>query len=299
MELCEYCKNNFTSKAVLTKHQKTAKYCIKIQNENKDTDIERIFLYDCSFCDKKFKSVELKEKHLKTSHLNRVKAEQIKQKPKNISIEEYDKLKLEIIILSERLAFEKKEHERTRAELETYKKEILNMAKEPKNVNTTTNNNTYKNKYKKIIQNLQPITNEDYKQLPLKLQEEHVFGGHLGYSNLIKENFENKIVCTDLSRKVIKYKKDDKIVTDTNAVNLLKDTFSAVNTKRMEVIENGYNRVNMTMEERLYHPITKESSDIVNFLRSGKESPFINKLSSTISNEFYVDNLNKNLQENN
>jgi hypothetical protein len=43
---CEFCKKKFVSKSNLYTHQNTAKYCLKIQGKNKETQ------FKCEFCDK-------------------------------------------------------------------------------------------------------------------------------------------------------------------------------------------------------------------------------------------------------
>jgi hypothetical protein len=46
---CSYCKKEFSSKSILTNHQKTAKYCLKIQ-ESAGLNVK--FLFKCEFCSK-------------------------------------------------------------------------------------------------------------------------------------------------------------------------------------------------------------------------------------------------------
>jgi len=46
---CSYCKKEFFSKSILTNHQKTAKYCLKIQ-ESAGLNVK--FLFKCEFCSK-------------------------------------------------------------------------------------------------------------------------------------------------------------------------------------------------------------------------------------------------------
>ena len=46
---CSYCNHEFSTKTSLTSHQKTAKYCLKIQS-SKGIDIK--FLFKCDFCSK-------------------------------------------------------------------------------------------------------------------------------------------------------------------------------------------------------------------------------------------------------
>ena len=55
---CQYCNKTYSSKGALNKHQKTAKYCIKIQNDLKPPDSPYIEfnLFNCEFCDKNLTS---------------------------------------------------------------------------------------------------------------------------------------------------------------------------------------------------------------------------------------------------
>lgn len=59
---CEFCNKTFESKSVLIRHQKTAKYCIKLQNNS--SNVENI-KYTCSFCSKEYTSNENLLKHQK------------------------------------------------------------------------------------------------------------------------------------------------------------------------------------------------------------------------------------------
>jgi hypothetical protein len=45
---CKYCKANFSTKTNLNQHQRTAKYCLKIQGKDKELK------YECGTCGKKF-----------------------------------------------------------------------------------------------------------------------------------------------------------------------------------------------------------------------------------------------------
>ena len=44
---CQFCKNKFTTLKILTTHQKSAKYCIKLQGVKGK-------YFNCDFCIKKF-----------------------------------------------------------------------------------------------------------------------------------------------------------------------------------------------------------------------------------------------------
>ena len=58
---CEYCKKDFSSSGNLAKHQKTAKYCIKIQKEQCENIVTT--QYTCDLCNKDFSSKHRLECH--------------------------------------------------------------------------------------------------------------------------------------------------------------------------------------------------------------------------------------------
>ena len=60
---CEYCKKKYSSKSNLNNHQKTAKYCLKIQNELGLSSCENKS-YRCKYCDKTFSSNQRLNYHL-------------------------------------------------------------------------------------------------------------------------------------------------------------------------------------------------------------------------------------------
>ena len=63
MNFCDYCKNEFNNKSNLTKHQKTSKYCLKIQEQSK-LKTEKI-VFSCEFCNKIISSKQMLTYHLK------------------------------------------------------------------------------------------------------------------------------------------------------------------------------------------------------------------------------------------
>ena len=44
MEICDYCRKSFATIYTLTRHQKTARLCLKLQ----DTEVPEV--YSCSYC---------------------------------------------------------------------------------------------------------------------------------------------------------------------------------------------------------------------------------------------------------
>ena len=49
---CQYCKRTFSTKGSLTNHQRTAKYCLKLQNKEKSVNQDDI--RKCNGCGKIF-----------------------------------------------------------------------------------------------------------------------------------------------------------------------------------------------------------------------------------------------------
>ena len=52
---CQHCEKDFSSQGNLIKHQKTAKFCLQIQNENNYQETE-VVTFPCIYCNKKFTS---------------------------------------------------------------------------------------------------------------------------------------------------------------------------------------------------------------------------------------------------
>ena len=98
--ICVFCKSEFCDKSTLNKHQKTSKYCIKIQLKNDPTKIIDTTCNQCTFCTKKLTTRYSLNSHLNTCKVKkRVKEEENKLK----SVEEkVEKLTQEIIQLKEK-----------------------------------------------------------------------------------------------------------------------------------------------------------------------------------------------------
>ena len=71
---CEYCQRTFASKSSLNYHQKTAKYCLKIQGKSESGK------YQCAFCDKTFT-----RKYLLTNHMKICENKEVRDLNKLIS----------------------------------------------------------------------------------------------------------------------------------------------------------------------------------------------------------------------
>ncbi len=187
---CEFCKKTFSSKSALTYHQKTAKYCLKIQG--KDFADKN---YTC-LCEKIFYNKHHYETHIKTC----------KKEIINDVIFYQEKIKeLEKIIIEKDILISKLE-----GSIEVYKEDhqaFVDIAKQPKNTTTTNNTKVLNIKSsldfddKMIIENALSSYNLDY-----------FLDGQKGVARfvvdtLLRDDENNfKYLCTDLGRAVFKYK---------------------------------------------------------------------------------------------
>ena len=214
--ICEYCKKNFANKSNLTVHQKTTKYCLKIQSElsNKIVDIEE---FNCKFCSKNFTTKTNLKMHEKTC---------TKKQEANL-LEEKDK-----IIEKQKILLEEKD--KLIEKLMT----MIQPVTVNNNTNTTTSNTQ---KINNIINNLTPITDEHMSEQSKYLNIDYIKKGVIGYVDYALEYpFKDKIVCVDFARKKIKYKNSDgDIVDDPDMVKLSQKFFKAIENVNTEIL-NSY-----------------------------------------------------------
>ena len=210
---CEYCKKEFQSKSVLARHQKTAKYCIKLQ-QNINTNIESIS-YKCSFCSKTYTSNENLLKHSKNC-LEKLKS--IISEKEEIILD----LEGEVAQLKEENRMIEIKTEKSMLEKQTkhLQSTVDEIAKQPR----TTNNN------KILITTPLDLSKESVKTaIDAGFSHEHLALGQKGvaqfaYNNILKDSDGKlKYVCTDPSRQIFQYKSNDgKIQKDIRATKLTK-----------------------------------------------------------------------------
>ena len=227
---CQFCNKNFSVKSSLKTHQKSAKYCIKIQNDlnkqNKD-----VISFNCEFCKKNFTSKHRYEGHMDicVSKLKKIidnKDKIIENKDKEL-IQVIENKDAELKVANDRInELELKlKTQRLEIENELYKQDrdtITELAKQPKITNNTQN---------KIIvaTPLDLSSNRLSSIIDSNLSEEHLTMGQKGiaqfaYNNFLKDD-EGKLkyVCTDPSRQIFQYKnKEGDMEKDVRASKLTK-----------------------------------------------------------------------------
>ena len=207
---CTFCHKSFTRKSNLDNHLKTAKYCLKKREQDALT---------CSGCKNIFSSKQKLEVHQYSCHDFSKHQETIRQE-----------------ITTERLTEENKQLKLKVQELED---RIYNIALKGAQRPTTTFkqiNNTY---YQAI---LKPVDFKSFAESAENLTLEHVLKGPAGYAEFALEYpLRNGVVCTDYSRRKVKYK-DSKgsIKVDPEMTTLSTEFFRSINSKSKELInEHG------------------------------------------------------------
>jgi plasmid stabilization system protein ParE len=323
MNKCNHCSKDFSSKSALTTHQKTAKYCLDLQGKT----IEDIETFICNFCDKEFTLKCVLIKHMERCKNKKYEDEKIKFEEEKTFEKQIEELKETIIDKDEKINelkieirdlknnFENKIESKDEyiskleAKIEKLENTIAKIAEKPTTTNNTTTNNNQK--YQQIIQNLTPITEEHYIEIQDMLTEEHILNGIQGYIEATSHIFEDKAVCTDLSRKIIKYKDSQgNIITDPKMDRLILKIFKYLAEKNKELAqeylkklsdrcdelakENMAKTISQAKFEYEYDKIDEQKDEIIanrndiEEIAQGKDNNFKSKYVEKVCNKIYI-----------
>ena len=204
------------NKSSLNYHQKTAKYCLKIQCKEST-------IYTCKDCDK-----NLSTKQHYTIHIERC------LKKKNNIIKNFEEEK--IIDKDKKIKELQDQIERLQSELA-----IIARTAASKPINIQNNNQKINN----TINNLIPITDEHLKDQVQYLTMEHIKNGTNGYVQYALEfPLKDRITCTDFSRRKIKYKDSEgNLVDDPEMTKLSQKFFKAIEEKNSTLINDYLNEI--------------------------------------------------------
>ena len=220
--ICKYCDKEFTLQGNLLKHQKTTKYCIKIQKERsesvEDTDIKS---FNCEYCKKNFTTKNNLSRHYKSciekyKKLLSLSETKLNEKDQHILNLEQKNRELEEQLKIVRLEVENEMYKERTEKLESTVEE---MAKQPKHV---TNNQN-----KIIIAAPLDLSRDSITEALQNFSDNHLVQGQKGvakfaYDNMLKDKDGKLIyICTDPSRQIFQYKNDQgKIEKDVRATRL-------------------------------------------------------------------------------
>jgi hypothetical protein len=220
---CQYCKKTFKTTSNLNYHIKNAKYCLTLRNENSDGN------FQCKNCLKNFSS-----KQIKDIHENKCKANIKDIMNENMILKEKFKEKLQnkdekIKELKEQLT----EKDKKITELENQIERLAIIA-----INRPTHVQNNNQRINQIINNLTPITEQYLKDQAEFLTIEHIKDGVDGYVKYALDYpLKDKIVCTDFSRRKIKYKDEEgNLIDDPEMLKLSQKLFKAIEEKNASLV---------------------------------------------------------------
>jgi hypothetical protein len=204
MATCEFCEHQFSSGSNMYAHQKTAKYCLTIQNDQKGkTTVSTEFR--CEACNKVFRSSFNLQRHASTCVAIKIANKR-------------DLLQKQVKMLKKKLTNQRKTFEKQICKREVQLAEanatIKDLAARAIDRPTTQNNQTNN---KQVI-NLAPfeLTEEKAKAIfDAEYNESYFLDGPKGLARFVNnhilktEKGETIYACFDASRCVFKYKNED------------------------------------------------------------------------------------------
>ena len=259
---CEFCNKSFTTKIVLKTHQKTAKYCLKLQNKKSEEK------FQCIYCSKSFNVKYNYDVHL-TGHLT---------DPVTVKIKE-DNIKMEEEIKQLRIKLEQKDEvlknalEQIRIFQEQNQKLLMKAVSTPKNTYNTVN-----------IEHFTPITQQHLDDNVKNLTLEHINKGPRGYAEyMINYPCKNSLVVTDIARMIFKYKDENgNLCVDIEARNLINKISKSIDPHNRELITkaiadiNSNKRIDVLEQLKRISELAEYSNGIG--LMDGTPSDFSRKL---------------------
>ena len=203
---CEFCKRTFVNKHTLKYHQKTAKYCLKIQNKPQDNSCN----FKCPDCHKNFTSHYNLDRHINKCSLKFARSRQENKQlitESNKLSSDLQEYKSKYLTLLEEHNDLKRDYERKIQVLQDKLENVaIQAARKPTHTNTTYN----RNQINTIIQNMSPVTDESFNSNTHHLTIEHLKRGVKGYVEYaLNYPSKDRVLCVDYSRRKIKYKDSD------------------------------------------------------------------------------------------
>jgi len=245
---CQYCKKILKNKITLNRHQKTTKYCLKIQGENECTK------FMCNICNK-----SLTTKWNLENHINICKKSKIYIK--NLEIKN-----LKLLEKNKNLEKELKE---SKIQIQNLQDKLENVAIKAVSRPITTNNNNRSIHINNIIQNLQPIKNDELERCGEQLTLDHHMEGAEGYARFALDvPFKEKLACLDVNRRKFKYKDDvGEVIEDEGLHKMFEKFCKAVLDKSSDLSQENYDR----LAEEFGKKFVDENCDTSEYTRALEE----------------------------
>ena len=154
-------------------------------------------------------------------------------------------------------------HEKTYIKLLEQMNELKLEIAQMKNNQATTNVNNRN----VVVNNLQPITDEDIQEQIENLTLDFILEGAKGFADFANSYpFKDRVLCTDKSRKKLRYRDEDgELVEDGGGHKLIQKFFQAISTRNEELINAEYNILQQEVES-IAHNGRAYTSDLTSLL---------------------------------
>lgn len=265
--LCSFCKNKFSSKSSLNHHQKTAKYCIELQGGKLPT------LFKCIYCSKVLSTKQNLNIHKNNCFsYNKHTYEKKWQEEKQLLINEYE-LRLNTTV--DKLSLLQKQLTQKNEIIKDLQNKLENVALRAVS-RPTTSNKTQINNY---IQKMEIVTNQCLSENVDNLTIDHIKKGAEGYAEYALEYpLKNRMICSDYSRRKVKFKdKDGIVITDPEMTVLAKKFFNSIKEKNKELICQSANELKERLgDENVMDTVLKlfDYKEAVNRASDGEKTDF-------------------------
>ena len=278
---CNFCKKSYTSQSNLNNHQKTAKFCLSLQNKLNNGELIR-----CEFCLKEFATKKYLNQH------NDI-CKQKKVEEQNDVKNELENYKKEIIELKIKLQLK----DEIIKKLEKQNKELLNRPTTTSIVNNNDNRqqNQYNIQFNQLFEKL-PILNEE--NVNNRLNELSTVDKINQYdlNNFYKGALENMIYqlkdlsfCTDPSRKMVVIKDETQKSIKLNAEEFLSKSF----TLGSESIKNHITFADQIVNERVDNNDPHITTEMLDSFNEDRDK-FIRRMETDQENFFLSSNNTNN-----
>lgn len=305
--VCLYCKKTFSTQHNLTFHQKTAKFCLEIQ-QNTSVPLSDITKDDlrCVYCSKSFTTkpnlnthlgiCKLKQEHDKLEQ-QRIQYEIELEKERlryntelNKIILEKDKinelLQQEVRMLKEQLALKNTEFSSMLEKLSQSQQVVIN--------DNSTNTNSYNIQYNKMVEQLLPYTDENiskqFGQIPTIALRSDLDKMEETFISQFSKHMSPLAFCTDASRGRLVIKDEDGKPVKRLAEHVVLDCIikckKEINIMINDIgykIEQDYDEGKIDSE--VYRDFTLQHAYLHDYLKTHKDTitPYIRRLSNVFS----------------
>lgn len=233
---------------------------------------------ECENCNRIFANVYTLQRHYKSC--KKILQENEKDKTIEQQKESITNLIFEVKLILSKYELLKEQHDKLQEQYDKLQEQytlVCSQAKIINNYNTSTNNNLT---VKQFVSTLQPITSEDFSNSLHFYTEKYIDEGAIGYAKFILDHpCNNKIITTDLSRKVVAYRTDkNEFIKDPKCRELIKlaiedqkdEILSLCVERRKKLSHDQYNDSDLIMYE-IYSKKISDISEFIIFLKNDLE----------------------------